>query len=192
MDSVEPNPGKISYTIPTVKFPDGKYVMDSLAIAKELQARYPDAPPLGLDSPYVQRISDALGRMGPSIFPVICHRVPTRLLSDASADYFFASRQGWTGKPTEQLHSENPVGASLARVADVLGEVSAMYRENPGGPFLMGEQVGFADFVWIGMLLFFRKIGDDVLEPLLENTGDREVHLQLLEAARSWTERDAF
>lgn len=70
-----------------------------------------------------------------------------------------------------------------------LEEVTTMLKEDGSGPYFLGKEVSYADFVWAGLLIFMRRIGDDVYENVLKATGDRKVHEELLEGVKEWSAR---
>jgi glutathione S-transferase len=70
-----------------------------------------------------------------------------------------------------------------------VGKVTALLNRTEG-PFFAGEEVGYVDFVWGGMLLFVKLQGEDVWEKWLEKSGDQEAHERLLEGLAPWTKRN--
>jgi glutathione S-transferase len=115
-----------------------------------------------------------------------------RLLSPASQAHWRATREAHVGMDMDALHARYVADraawdAAWAAAEEALGGISALLSEEKGGPFFLGEEVSWADFVWGGVLLFFERIGEDVLGELLTRAGEgREVHLRLLEALRGW------
>lgn len=128
----------------------------------------------------------AAGAMRPEFF----HRVPSRLLNAYSAEYFHRSREKLVGMSTEMYQQKEGGEKAFDLGEPHLREITAMYLENSDGPFLMGNVVCYADFIWIAALEFYRRIGDDVFEPVLERTGERDLHLKLLKAAAPWLKRN--
>ena len=184
-------PGREAYTIPTVMMPDGEYITDSLAIAKAIEKAFPE-PSLHLDSPYVDRLFAVLKEIQSAIVPVYIPMVPQRILNEASRPYWYETREAKVGMPLDQLAREKGGDPAWAAAAPHLRQVSDLLRENPQGPFFLGETPSYTDFIWGGLLVFLRRIGDDVLEKGLESTGDRDLHLKFLEAIKPWSERDSY
>lgn len=70
-----------------------------------------------------------------------------------------------------------------------LQEVVGWLKENGDGPFFLGKEVSYADFVWAGFLIFMKRIGDEYGygQILKRSGGDGEVHERLLDALKQWT-----
>ncbi|KAH8682300.1 putative glutathione S-transferase [Xylariales sp. PMI_506] len=179
------------YTIPTIRLPDGKYIMESMEIAKYIEQQYP-SPSVHLDSAYIPKVREriaALGEVGTGLRGVFLPIIPERLLNEKSASYWMETRVKYLGKPVHAITEDERGDKAWENATPNVRAVTEMLKENPG-PFFMGETVCYADFFWIGYLIFWKRIGDDVFEKLMSVSGDRSVHLKLLEAARPWTERD--
>ncbi|KAI0473926.1 putative glutathione S-transferase [Xylariaceae sp. FL0804] len=180
---------KESLTCPTVLMPDGSYVMDSYLIAELIEEKHPE-PSLHLDSPVIQKIKDQMPAIMKALGPIYVPQVVKRLLTEYNHPYWYRTREEWVGMPLEQFEREQGGEQAFIKAEEPLRAVTSVLRDNGDGPFFMGKTVSFADFIWAGFLIFFRRIGDDVFERLLEATGDQEAHLKLLEAVRPWSERD--
>lgn len=162
--------------------------MDSRSIADEIEKIHPE-PSVHLDSPYVDRLMSNMRIIVPELYPVFVTKVPKRLLNDPSAEYFTRTRSEDVGAPLDEFGKQTSDDDCFKTAEPAIREVTAMLKENTDGPFFMGSTFSWADIVWIGLLLFFQRIGDDVFESLLSVSGDREVHLGLLRAAEPWTKR---
>ncbi|KAL2270771.1 hypothetical protein VTJ83DRAFT_142 [Remersonia thermophila] len=186
-----PNPGPnvMPYTIPAVRLPGGEYVMDSQAIAERIEALHP-APSARLDSAPLARLCDIMPRLMPAIRPIFYVRVPGRILGEASQGYWNRTRGELAGMPVEELAARNPEAECWDRAEEGVKEVTALLKE-AGGPFFLGGEASYADFVWGGFLIFLKRQGQEVYEELLRRSGDGEVHQRFLEALEPWTKRDA-
>ena len=71
----------------------------------------------------------------------------------------------------------------------LLKEITDLLNETEG-PFFMGDQVSYADFSWAGYLLFLERLGDGLLEKLMETSGDKRAHERLLQGVSPWSSRD--
>ncbi|KAI0003459.1 putative glutathione S-transferase [Xylariaceae sp. FL0662B] len=182
-------PDKGTYTIPTVILPDGTWVMDSLEIAKILEKQHPE-PSLHLDSSYVEKIASIVPEVVTPLRPVYIPLVPFRILNEASLAYWYETREKLAGMPLDKYSKELGGDAAWKRAQPHIEKVTALLKENSDGPFFLGKTVSWVDFVWAGLLIFFRRIGEELFEKLLEHSGDRDVHLKLLEAVKPWSERD--
>ncbi|KAK9779697.1 putative Glutathione S-transferase [Seiridium cardinale] len=185
-----------NYTIPTVRLPDGTYIMDSMEIANYIEEKNP-SPSVHLDSPYVDKVVQLLKaamEMGTGVRGVFFPLVPERLLNPPSVDYWMETRPKAIGKPLSELTDDERGGKAWENVAKPIGELTRLLKENPEGPFFEGKTVTYADFCWVGFLLFWQRIGDDVFQKIISASGDAydndNVHLKLLEAVKPWAERN--
>ncbi|KAI1424488.1 putative glutathione S-transferase [Xylaria sp. FL1777] len=185
-----PDKNKDDLTVPTVIMPDGTYIMDSLAIAQELEKQHP-SPSLHLDSPLPKKYTEHLKpAFNEALIPVFVLGVPNRLLKEVNHAYWHESRSAWCGMPLEQFVQENSAEKAYEAAAPHLRNITAMLKENDKGPFFMGDTISYVDFIHAGFLVMFRRLGDDIFQPLLEATGDPELHLKFLEALKPWIKRD--
>ncbi|RYP53971.1 hypothetical protein DL768_001121 [Monosporascus sp. mg162] len=182
-------PGRELYTIPTVIMPNGDYITDSFEIADALEKAFP-APSLHLDSPYVKTLKAVMPDIMAALIGVYVPLVPERLLNEASRPYWYETREAKVGMPLDRLAREKGGEEAWKAAEPHLRKATALLGENADGPFFMGKEVSFADFIWAGFLIFFRRIGDDVFQKLLDATGNRDLHLKLLEGVKPWSERD--
>ncbi|CAG9976198.1 unnamed protein product [Clonostachys byssicola] len=175
------------YTAPTIRLPDGTYVMDSKHISALLEERHPE-PSIHLDPELYARLIEQLkGGMG-SLTTVYVTQVPARLLSERSVEFFKRTREEMLGMTLEEYAKSVPRDEAFAKAAPYLQKITGMLQEKEG-PFFKGEQASYTDFVWAGVLLFFKVQGDETFEDFMKSTGDRTVHEKFLEALSPWTKR---
>jgi glutathione S-transferase len=190
MYSITPPWKEPIYTVPTVRFPDGTYIMDSRRIAEAINERYP-SPPLRIESKYYTWLEKNYGRLMTDLEGVYIPNIPRRLLNEASQPFWYETRSKAVGMPLDQLEEERGGGVAWGLVEPLLKEVAGMLRENRDGPFFLGKEVSYADFWWAGFLLFVKRIGGDLWEELLRRSGeDAKAHEELLEAVKPWSERN--
>ncbi|KAJ3561197.1 hypothetical protein NPX13_g9042 [Xylaria arbuscula] len=183
-------PGLDEYTVPTVIMPDGTYIMDSKVIVRELEKQYPSSPPLDHDSPQIPKYMDQLSWVFRNLRPVFLVGVPQRLLKEVNHAYWNETRAEHVGMPLDQYIKEHSTEEAYKGATPHLQSITAMLKENDKGPFFNGDTIKYVDFAHAGFLLMFRQLGEDIFQPILEATGDPEVHLKFLEALKPWTERD--
>lgn len=123
--------------------PDGKYIMDSENIAKELETLQP-SPSLHLESSATKEVAKIIGEiMGPSR-PIWMHLVPPNLLNPSSVEFFESTRRQRLGMSLAEYAKkeggEKPWEA-LTPLFKRLGEV--LRRED--GPFVMGKTRELSD-----------------------------------------------
>ncbi|KAI1328937.1 putative glutathione S-transferase [Xylariaceae sp. FL0255] len=178
------------YTIPAVKFPDGTYMMESFDIATRIEKEHPE-PPLHLDAPIFDRLRPLTMGGQSAIRPIVMTQVYKRLLKESNWEYWKKTRFASIDMPIEQYEKEFASDDTpYKNAAPHFSKISELLHEDESGPFFMGKTVCYTDFVWGSVLLFYRRIGEDVFEKVLEATGDRDVHLKLLEGLKPWSERD--
>lgn len=178
------------YTIPAIQYTDGRYIMDSKAIAQAIEKDHP-TPSLHLDSPYLPKLARLLEEdLIPAIRPHYVPLVPKNLLREASLDYFHTTREEALGMTLDEFAAKE--GRDFTKAEPHLRAVTGLLRENGDGPYFMGSTVSYADFVWAGILLFARRAdpSGEKLEALLQATGDAAVHRALLDALAPLSKRD--
>lgn len=186
--SVTPRNGKIKYTIPAIKLPDGTYLMDSRKIADFMEEKHPE-PPVYLDSPYLPKVMTLLNELLDPFLDLQLAAIPRCLLSEGSVEYWNTDRQTWVGMPLEQFEKQHDKEAAWKACGPIVQQITALLKENPDGAFFMGKTVSYADFVWGSFLIFARCIGDAELDGLLKVSGDAQAHRALMEGLRPWSER---
>ncbi|KAI0418786.1 putative glutathione S-transferase [Xylaria grammica] len=178
------------YTLPTAIMPDGTYIMDSWKIVQFIEKAYP-SPSLHLDSPLREKVEGHLMAGRSALAPIYVPNVVRRLLKPVNHEYWHETRSRYLGMPLDQFEKERGGdGKPYKEAAPHFEAVTAILKEDPAGPFFMGSTISYTDFIWAGFLIFCRRIGDDVFQAVLEATGDRDVHLKLLEAVEPWSARD--
>lgn len=183
---VNPN---AEYSIPTARFPDGKYIMDSLAIVHELERMQPQ-PSLRLDTDHHKRAQDAALKLQKGLGPLVLPRVPVEILNPPSREFFEATREKRFGMPLAALEKSDQAGETAWENARPgLDEVRALLHEDESGPYVMGTEPSFADFVLAGMWRFYERLdrGGDLFPRLMKYDGAFQAHC---DACRPWLERD--
>ncbi|KAL9614581.1 MAG: hypothetical protein Q9167_000950 [Letrouitia subvulpina] len=181
-----PNPEAIPYTIPTVRLPNGEYMMDSRKIVEKLEQLYP-SPPLHLDSPYLSKIEELWPKAIMPLRGVLMPKIPRALLNEASLDYFYSTREKRFGMPLDQLEKEQGGDSAWEEARPVIEEVGKLLKAE-GGPFILGKTVSYADFMLVSALHMFKRVDQALLY-------DRMVSIEpafelLYNASKAWLERD--
>ncbi|KAL9127177.1 MAG: hypothetical protein Q9217_003885 [Psora testacea] len=170
--------GTAAYTIPTIKLPKkkdddddndngrGRYIMDSLKIAQELEKLYPE-PSLHLDDPVLEQVLELTPACVASLGGVLMPKVPRTLLNPASVEYFERTRAARFGMPLAQLEKEKGGENAWKEAEPALKKLGELLK-GKGGPFFLGEEVSYADFIVVGALECFRRLGDGILERMIE------------------------
>lgn len=163
--------------------------MDSRKIVEVVEKRYPE-PPVHLDSPYQARIEAVIPEFMKPIFPAIVARIPKIILRTPSVDYWYKTRAERFGLPCDENEQKHGGEKASSAAEPAMKQVTDMLKENPDGPFFMGKTVCYADFVWVGALIFLERANKEQFGEMLKRSGDAEVHTKLLEACSAWTKRD--
>ncbi|KAF7559137.1 hypothetical protein G7046_g5024 [Stylonectria norvegica] len=179
-----PNKKGPAYTIPTVKLADGTWITDSSKIAQALNEIHPD-PFLDLESPYQKQVDQIVINLGQSICPMLYSRIPVNLLNEASVEYWYTTRRQRLGMSVQEYEEKHGGEAAYVNAEPDLKQITALLKEKEG-PFLMGSEPTYADFTWVAMLLFSKRVDEGIFNELLKRTGDEAVHKSLLEACGPW------
>ena len=162
-DPIEP------YEIPVLKIQGStgspQYYMDTLSIIGALEDMKSE-PPLLYASP---RSVEFRARFGPAFAPIIqltVGHVPS-ILSARSAEGFRQKRKNRWGKTVEEWIAEHPPSEGVAKAEPRLKELGDWLDQTPG-PFVNGDQPGYADFTIASFIGFAKAVGlTDVCEQVL-------------------------
>ena len=165
--------------------PDGKYIVESRAIADALEKLQP-SPSLHLDSPYQARIEKIVPDLANSIRPIFMPLVPETFLNKPSYDYFLASREKMLGMPLEKY--ADGADEAFEKAKPYIKQLGDMLSENEG-PFLEGKKPVYADLVIVAMLRMQAGLG--YAEKIYDCEGGKELKT-LYEASKEWLERESY
>lgn len=153
--------GRDHYTLPIIQDPaTGAVVSDSLAIAKYLDATYPDTPkvfPPRLDALQAAFLATCMPTYGHPLFYMMAGRIPL-VLNPRSAEYFRTTREAIFGKPLEELHSPQ----DWEDVQTAYSNLRGFLRENGEGKdtLFAGDVITYCDIQIASLLVWFRDIFD--------------------------------
>lgn len=168
--------------------PDGSYIMDSRKIAHVLEALKPE-PSLQLDSGYVERMQAAVSNITDSLSPILIPRVPDLLLNESSGTYFRETRAKLFGMALEEFaNSEGSGEIAWKNAAAGIKELRTILREHPDGPFVLGKEPSYPDFILAGFCAFVASVDkDDIFDRFLGFNDALAKHWQ---ACQMFLERD--
>ncbi|KAK1573954.1 uncharacterized protein LY79DRAFT_615777 [Colletotrichum navitas] len=174
-----------THTCPAVKFPDGTYVMDSAKIIKHLEERYPDKP-LRPDSEEAQAASQLMRRLWGPLQPVMMPEVYRTILGEKSQPFFWDTRKKDLGMTIYEF--EDKYGGELAwgKAKQAIDDASAQLNKT-AGPFFLGKQVSYADFIYVGLLETMKKYTPKHYQRVVEQAPALQ---KLHDACAPWLERD--
>lgn len=159
--------------------------MDSKKIAASLEEKYPD-PSIHLHSPQVAKVEECFGRLLVPMRGILIPKIGRNLLNPESVPYFHESRSKQYGMPLEQLDKERAGDAQWEETKPIVRELAALIEEN-GGPFVLGGEVSYADFILVGALCLFKRLGEGVFERIV---GMEPVLGTLYEASGKWLQKN--
>lgn len=162
-------------------------MMDSRKIATEIERRYPSRP-LQLDSPVLKQVEELIPQLREPMAAIFMPKVPNGLLNPPSAEYFERTRAERFGKALSELERDSGGEPAWARFAPPLKELAGILKAE-GGPFVLGKEISYADFVIVSFLHFAKRIGEDIYDRIAA----MEPPLRILyEASKSWLKRDDY
>ncbi|KAK0627322.1 hypothetical protein B0T14DRAFT_424770 [Immersiella caudata] len=186
---VPPNPSEPLYTLPAILLPNGTYTMTNTSILHQINTLHP-SPPLPYETPALALLFGHLEPFMDSFRAIYLPAVARNLLSETSAEYFRRNRSDSVGMSLEELEGTRGGERAYGEMEVHLRGVTALLGEDESGPFFGGTEVAYVDFVWVGLLVFVKKLGDGVFEEVMRRSGKEEVHGRLLDAFGKWTERE--
>lgn len=160
--------------------------MESWKIARALEPVYQD-PPLYLDSPILPRMETILGKLVTSLRPAFVPLVPKIFLNPASQAYFIPSREKHVGMSLDEYAKGTDQGIEDA--SPHVKELAGLLSENQQGPFFLGKEVSYADFVVVAWLRMLVRLG--IQDKIWALDGGKELK-DLYDACAKWLERDTY
>ncbi|KAK3684544.1 hypothetical protein LTR37_020186 [Vermiconidia calcicola] len=187
----EPGTAFADYSSPTVRLMDGTMVMNSINIVSALEQRYPE-PTLHLDAELHGPITEAVEGLLFVIWWDALASIPRGVLTEKSASYFAEGRAAYFGTSLDDLAATKggekawEAAAVPGGPADKLKDVLTKHRRDQG-PFALGSQVSYGDFVAVGL---FECVERSHLESYERLMGLHDTFKTLHEACRPWLARD--
>ena len=162
--------------------------MDSLAIASALESHYP-TPPLHLSNNLHTELTPLLAKISLPLIPVFMPLIGRNIIPDSAAVYFESTRSARFGMPLSQLEAEKGGQGAWEAAEPGLQELEAWIgaQKKDGGPFVLGSEVCYADFVVASLMESLRRIEPGVFERFV---GGREELRRVWEACGAWMGRD--
>ncbi|KAF2170289.1 hypothetical protein M409DRAFT_64605 [Zasmidium cellare ATCC 36951] len=190
---IPPNPNEVNpnaqYSSPAALLPDGRYIMDSLLIAQEIEKLQPE-PSLGLDTDFPKRTQAIVATIQKPLGPIMMPRVPELLLNPRSQKYFYETRAKRWGMPLQDLAKSEQAGEVAWQGAEEgFSQLRELLKENGEGPFIMGNEPTFADFILAGFWRFVERLSvkGDLSERIMGFDARFGEHRR---ACQPWLERD--
>jgi glutathione S-transferase len=182
---IPPNKTGFAYSSPTIRLPSGEYTMESRAIADVLENKYP-TPTLHLDSPYLPRVEDLMSKILPSFRGIFVPLVPKVFLNPRSQEFFVSDREKTLGMSLDEFAKNG--NEMVKQGAGHVKELGEVYKENKDGPFVLGKEVSYADFIVAAWAKMMVGLGEE--EALFGLEGGKEIKA-VYEACQAWFSRDS-
>lgn len=154
----------------------GAYMMGSAQIADFLEKSYPD-PPLALTSELGQEVESRARALLSKTF--INWTIPREVLvlSPRAQEYFKKSREEVLGLSFEDLNDPDKEERAWDAIKDARHDVSELIRTNKDkGPFVLGRQPSYSDFVIVGTMQSARVIDEGLFERYTQYRGFKDLY----------------
>ncbi|KAF7191996.1 Glutathione S-transferase-like protein ustS [Pseudocercospora fuligena] len=189
-DPPKQGPPQSAYTLPTIRLPDGTFIMDSAKIGPVLEEKYPENS-LHLDTEMHLKAQAALGQVAPPLLGVLFPMIMRRMIPEDVVPTWRARREAGFGMTVEEFEAAKGGEKAWEAVKPGLENMSKFLKENKKdeGPFILGSQVCYGDFVIASLAEACKRIGkDDIYARLMRECPEAKI---LHEACGKWFERDS-
>jgi hypothetical protein len=204
---IPPNaPDDTPYTVPAIfDSATSTYVMDSQAIARYLESKYPE-PNLDVDSSTIIDMQNAFIKAMPAIRSLWLPKVPRNLLNPRSAEYFHRTRAVQCGMPLDELEKTVTPEEAWEKATPAFEELAAILKREPDGPFVKGKtgefvsgakakmswliisgKVSYVDFRIVAILQFMKSVDVEIFEKICSIDPALK---DLYDACGEWLARD--
>ncbi|KAI5456499.1 hypothetical protein BGZ63DRAFT_475764 [Mariannaea sp. PMI_226] len=156
----------VDYTVPAVRLPNGKCIMESLAIATAIEALYPE-PKVHLDSEAFTTVNHTLKWVLMRLAPVLVPRMPRECLSGPTIAYHIEARKKTFGMSLKELEATRGGEGAWERARSGLYKLALVLKKNGDGPFCLGSTPSYADFLIVGFLEWCRCLKGDCFQRLI-------------------------
>ncbi|KAL7944093.1 hypothetical protein V8C42DRAFT_358770 [Trichoderma barbatum] len=173
------------YTVPAVRLPDGSYVMESLSIAKKLEALQP-TPNAYVDHPVVEEVARSRKRLLMCLAPVLVPRMPRECLSGPTIRFHEKAREKTYGMTLEMLEDRFGGRAAWTKAQPLLDDLAGILKRQDG-PFCLGQTPSYADFIIVAFLEWCRCLQGGIFERIV---GNEKSYHDLYMACRPWLQRN--
>ncbi|KAE8373516.1 hypothetical protein BDV26DRAFT_285039 [Aspergillus bertholletiae] len=195
---VTPHTSGVPYTLPAILHKSSidsnahGAMQDSLPIATHLDQTFPSPPlfPSG-DASYALALGviKLIANVTQKGYVLLIPKT-AKLLDPRGQEYFIKTRSVMFGKHLPEVYpkEESEVQETIKAVKEEMEPVARMLRGRPGkkGPFLEGENPGYADILIVSFLAWVEKVHGALFQELV-SIGEGEVKA-LFDACLPWVE----
>lgn len=180
---IPPNTTGFEYTVPTVKFTCGNVVTDSATIAVELESRFPSLS-LHFDQELEPKADEAAHITAMALFAVYLPRISRNLITTSSIPTFQRTREERSGMTLFEMESSKGGEKAWQAAEPGLAATKAILEEHKkdDGPFILGSQVCYADFIIAANFLAAKRAGDDMFDRIIGWDSSFSSHYRACEA----------
>lgn len=127
--------------------------------------------------------------VGGALVPVFMPRVARDVVVESSAPYLREIRSKRFGMSLEELEASRGGEQAWQAAKPGFEELKKVLEEEKRdeGPFILGSEVSYGDFIIVALVEGFKRIGEDIGERIL---GMDERFRKLYEGCGKWMERD--
>jgi glutathione S-transferase len=176
-----------TFTLPTVKLPDGSFVMDSMRIARQLDATYLE-PSLHLETGLHEKAQTAVDSVVLPLLPQIMPWVRYEIITERATPYWLKTREAVFGMSIDEfarMKGGNKAWEAAIPGLEGLGLV-LIKNKYDSGPFLLGSVVSYGDFVVVATLEYLYQTCRAVFDRVV--TFDDSIG-KLYRACSQWLDR---
>lgn len=178
------------YTYPSIRMEDGTSIQESWAIARALEPLYP-TPSAHLDDPVAKRVEQEWRNAIGPLRPVLVPRMPNTCLCGTTIEFHRNARKKTFGMPLEEFESKHGGEEAWEKGMPGLRNLAAILKEDPKGPFCLGDTPSYADFWIVGFLEWARcvSIDNDIFNRIM---GVDKAFGDVYEACSPWLKRNDY
>lgn len=144
-----------------------------------------------LDNGLAQKIGPMIGKISQPLIPVFMPRIGRDVIVESTVPYFQEARAKRFGMSLDELEKAKGGEQAWEAARTGLEELNAFIasQKKDEGPFILGSDVCYADFVVAAMVEALRRIGEDLYEKMRGVAGERGV-MEIHDACKKWFESD--
>ena len=160
--------------------------MESKRIALALEPLFPERS-AHLDSAVLTSVEEAWLPVMKAFFPIMFPKMPRECLSGPSIEYYLEARKKTFGITLDDLEAKYGGERAWQKAEPRLKKVAEISKEDPSGPYCLGETPSYADFLIVGILEWCKNVEGGVFQRIF---GIDKAFLELHDACKPWLERN--
>ncbi|KAJ3067916.1 hypothetical protein HDU98_008889 [Podochytrium sp. JEL0797] len=175
-----------AFTCPAINHPAANVALqDSLPIAKYLESTFTGTEHPPLFPPGAMALSVVMQnvfqtRLIPHLLKVLVPQIPA-MLDPKAQEYFIRTRTEFFGPLDQMCKDPEAEWALLGKEMKVFGDMLVA----SGGPFLMGEEPCYADFILVGIFVWIRAANPKDCDRVVA-MGENQCFVKILAGCEKW------